>query len=93
MRPTRPKFCLVKLGQAGIKSLDFDVSPTQKVRVRGKIDRIDELKLTSESGKSRQYFGIVDYKSSQHDFNFRDAYYGLAMQMLTYIDALKKILP
>lgn len=91
MRPIKTEVLFGQVGsETGIKSLDFDVSPTQKVRVRGKIDRIDELKLTSESGKSRQYFGIVDYKSSQHDFNFRDAYYGLAMQMLTYIDALKK---
>jgi len=32
------------------------------------------------------YIGVVDYKSSAHDFSITDAYYGLAMQLLTYLD-------
>ncbi|GAB5052045.1 PD-(D/E)XK nuclease family protein [Pediococcus ethanolidurans] len=91
MRPIKTEVLFGQVGsEIGLKSLDFEVAPSQKVRVRGKIDRIDELKLSSESGETQQYFGIVDYKSSVHDFNFRDVYYGLAMQMLTYIDALKQ---
>jgi len=91
MRPIQTEVLFGHVGsEVGLQSLDFDVSPAHKVRVRGKIDRIDELDLTSESGRSQKYFGIVDYKSSEHDFNFRDVYYGLAMQMLTYIDALKR---
>ncbi|WP_412989282.1 PD-(D/E)XK nuclease family protein [Pediococcus siamensis] len=91
MRPIKTEVLFGQVGsEVGLHSLDFQVSPNQKVRVRGKIDRIDELNLTSENGQKRKYFGVVDYKSSAHDFNFRDVYYGLAMQMLTYIDALKQ---
>ncbi|GEA92880.1 ATP-dependent helicase/deoxyribonuclease subunit B [Pediococcus damnosus] len=91
MRPVQTEVLFGHVGsEAGLHSLDFEVAPTKKVHVRGKIDRIDELNLTSENGQLQKYFGIVDYKSSDHDFNFRDIYYGLAMQMLTYIDALKQ---
>lgn len=47
----------------------------------GKIDRIDQL-VTPES----TYLGVIDYKSSHRKFNMTEAYYGLAMQMLTYLD-------
>jgi len=53
------------------------------VHVRGKIDRLDQIQVADQS-----YLGIVDYKSSQHKFDFQEAYYGLAMQMLTYLDAV-----
>lgn len=32
------------------------------------------------------YLGVIDYKSSHRKFNMTEAYYGLAMQMLTYLD-------
>lgn len=69
----------------GLKSLDFQVDATHSVHVRGKIDRLDEIKVDQQ-----RYLGIVDYKSSEHNFNFQEAYYGLAMQMLTYLDAVLK---
>ena len=37
---------------------------------------------------NQRYLGIVDYKSSSHKFNYQDAYYGLALQMLTYLNAM-----
>ncbi|RRK10666.1 ATP-dependent helicase [Lactiplantibacillus garii] len=67
----------------GLKALDFQVDATHSVHVRGKIDRLDEIQVADQ-----RYLGIVDYKSSQHKFNFGEAYYGLAMQMLTYLDAV-----
>ncbi|PTQ84506.1 DNA helicase/exodeoxyribonuclease V subunit B [Trichococcus patagoniensis] len=51
------------------------------LHIRGKIDRIDLVNSGSEN-----YLTILDYKSSAHSFNFSDAYYGLAMQMITYLD-------
>jgi len=53
--------------------------------VRGRIDRLDALKLADKT-----FLGIVDYKSSEHQFNYQSAYYGQAMQMLTYLDAVKQ---
>lgn len=67
----------------GLKALDFQIDATHSVHVRGKIDRLDEIQVADQ-----RYLGIVDYKSSQHKFNFGEAYYGLAMQMLTYLDAV-----
>lgn len=67
----------------GLKALDFQIDATHSVHVRGKIDRLDQIQVADQS-----YLGIVDYKSSQHKFDFQEAYYGLAMQMLTYLDAV-----
>ncbi|MFK4565789.1 PD-(D/E)XK nuclease family protein [Enterococcus sp. UD-01] len=68
-------------GQKGIKGLSLPLSNGGSINVRGKIDRLDQL--TTENGL---YLGVVDYKSSHRKFNITEAYYGLAMQMLTYLD-------
>ncbi|MFC6182298.1 PD-(D/E)XK nuclease family protein [Lactiplantibacillus daowaiensis] len=69
--------------EQGLKALDFQVDKTHSVHVRGKIDRLDQIQVADQ-----RYLGIVDYKSSQHKFDFQQAYYGLAMQMLTYLNAV-----
>ncbi len=57
------------------------VTPTgMRVRVEGKIDRVDIMK---RSGK--RYVRVVDYKSGQKSFSLSDVYYGLNMQMLLYL--------
>lgn len=72
-------------GQSGLenalKGLEFPIDSNRTLHVRGKIDRIDKVE---QDGKS--LLTVMDYKSSQHKFNFEDAYYGLAMQMITYLD-------
>ncbi len=55
----------------------------EKITLVGRIDRVDALK-TSEG----TYLRIVDYKSGQKDFRLSDVYYGLQMQLITYMDAL-----
>lgn len=65
----------------GISGLELPLKNQGKIHVRGKIDRIDQL-VTPES----TYLGVIDYKSSHRKFNMTEAYYGLAMQMLTYLD-------
>ncbi|KRM19610.1 atp-dependent deoxyribonuclease, subunit b [Ligilactobacillus hayakitensis DSM 18933 = JCM 14209] len=67
----------------GLKALSYPIDQIHKVNVRGKIDRIDQMIIDNQT-----YLGIVDYKSSRHNFDYQDAYYGLAMQMLTYLNAL-----
>lgn len=71
--------------QQGLDGLVFDLPDRHQVRVRGKIDRIDEY-----ATPDGDYLGVVDYKSSDHDFKFGEAYYGLAMQMLTYLNAVEQ---
>lgn len=61
---------------------NFELS---NVALRGRIDRIDQF---SENG-----LAAVDYKSSSHDFDLVDAYDGRSLQLLTYLDVLKKHYP
>jgi len=49
----------------------------------GRIDRMDCLE--TEEGK---YFRIVDYKSGSKQFKLADVYYGLQLQLITYLDAV-----
>ncbi|EFU73830.1 PD-(D/E)XK nuclease family protein [Enterococcus italicus] len=65
----------------GISGLEIPLNNGGKLHVRGKIDRIDHVYVGDQA-----YIGVVDYKSSAHDFSITDAYYGLAMQLLTYLD-------
>ncbi|MBO0440233.1 PD-(D/E)XK nuclease family protein [Candidatus Enterococcus ikei] len=67
--------------QKGIKGLELPLKNGGNISVRGKIDRLDQL-VTPDS----LYLGVIDYKSSHKKFNITEAYYGLAMQMLTYLD-------
>lgn len=91
----RPRRTEVQFGlgdQQGLQPLIFDLDADKpdlpqhrQVLVRGRIDRLDALKLADKT-----FLGIVDYKSSEHQFNYANAYYGQAMQMLTYLDAVKR---
>ena len=68
-------------GKTGIRGLDLPLQNNGQISVRGKIDRVDQLTIDGDT-----YLGIIDYKSSHRRFNLTEAYYGLAMQMLTYLD-------
>lgn len=91
----RPKRTEVQFGlgdERGLAALSFDLSGKDDVKrqvtVRGRIDRLDAMQVNDKT-----FLGIVDYKSSEHKFSYQDAYYGQAMQMLTYLDAVKKNMP
>lgn len=51
--------------------------------LRGRIDRVD--KATYED---QLYLRIIDYKSSDQKLSLVEVYYGLALQMLTYLDVV-----
>lgn len=59
-----------------------------QLTIRGKIDRIDELQIQGQS-----YLQVVDYKSGGKNFNLVDAYYGLDLQILTYLAVALKNYP
>ena len=69
------------LQDKGLASLDFQLPGDKQLKVRGKIDRVDKLTVEDDV-----YLSVIDYKSSKHNFDFTDAYYGLAMQMITYLN-------
>ncbi|WP_085992771.1 helicase-exonuclease AddAB subunit AddB [Oceanobacillus senegalensis] len=54
-----------------------------KLLLRGRIDRVDKAISTDEL-----YLRIIDYKSSDKGLNLVDVYYGLALQMLAYLDVV-----
>ncbi|MCJ7688914.1 MAG: PD-(D/E)XK nuclease family protein, partial [Clostridiaceae bacterium] len=72
----------------GVKDGDYppipvELSTGEKVNLVGRIDRVD--KLISEG---EEFYRIVDYKSGNKDFKLSDVYYGLQIQLLTYLDAM-----
>lgn len=53
--------------------------------LRGRIDRVDQALINDHL-----YLRIVDYKSSSTGLNLTEVYYGLALQMLAYLDVVLK---
>ncbi|WP_226670020.1 helicase-exonuclease AddAB subunit AddB [Metabacillus litoralis] len=53
------------------------------MEVAGRIDRVDKA-----TGKNGVLLRIVDYKSSEKNVQLSEVYYGLALQMLTYLDVI-----
>lgn len=51
--------------------------------LRGRIDRVDRAYKDEQL-----YLRIIDYKSSARGLQLVDVYYGLALQMLTYLDVV-----
>ncbi|WP_096270328.1 helicase-exonuclease AddAB subunit AddB [Paucisalibacillus globulus] len=54
-----------------------------EIKLRGRIDRVDKA-LDQED----LYLRIIDYKSSARGLDMVDVYYGIALQMLTYLDVV-----
>ena len=73
----------------GFKSADslppltFTLENGTKMELIGRIDRVDKAEWNNQV-----YVRIVDYKSSSKDISLDEVYYGLALQMLTYLDVL-----
>ncbi|MDS9470352.1 helicase-exonuclease AddAB subunit AddB [Sporosarcina pasteurii] len=64
-----------------LPSLEIPLRSGQSMKLRGRIDRIDTTEI-----KGRNYLRVVDYKSSARDLELAEVYYGLSLQMLTYLD-------
>lgn len=61
--------------------LQFTLKNGKKMTLIGRIDRVDQAK--DDSGV---FLRVVDYKSSNQELHLTEVYYGLALQMLTYLD-------
>lgn len=66
-----------------LPGLNYDISGGHQIKVRGKIDRIDEMKLNNAD-----YLAVIDYKSSGRKFDFDAFLNGITMQMPTYLENL-----
>ncbi len=61
--------------------LSFTLQNGSKMELMGRIDRVDQAQDENEI-----FLRVLDYKSSAKDLNLTEVYYGLALQMLTYLD-------
>ncbi|TGA97131.1 helicase-exonuclease AddAB subunit AddB [Sporolactobacillus shoreae] len=65
-----------------VPPLAFSLDNGCKMEIVGRIDRVDK----AEDANHRLLLRIIDYKSGAKDLNLNDVYYGLALQMLAYLD-------
>lgn len=65
-----------------LKSVNIDLSEDEKMKIRGRIDRLD----TFDDGKD-VYVKVIDYKSGSAGFDLVAIYYGLQLQLVLYMNA------
>ncbi|MGG1877679.1 helicase-exonuclease AddAB subunit AddB [Paenibacillus cisolokensis] len=63
--------------------LTFQLPGGVTMEIVGRIDRVDMAR-----GENGLLLRVIDYKSSQTDLRLHEVYYGLSLQMLTYLDVL-----
>ncbi|MGF7046087.1 ATP-dependent helicase/nuclease subunit B [Paenibacillus sp. DS2015] len=63
--------------------LTFPLRNGSVMEVIGRIDRVDMAQ-----GEQGMMLRVIDYKSSQNDLRLHEVYYGLSLQLLTYLDVL-----
>lgn len=68
---------------APLPPLVFQLDNGCRMEIIGRIDRVD--RANNDKG---MFLRIIDYKSSAKDLNLTEIYYGLALQMLTYLDVV-----
>ncbi len=73
-------------GKGSMPPLKWNLSDGTELAVIGQIDRIDSL---VRDGK--RYFLVIDYKSGKVHLTMPEVYYGLRLQLLTYLMALESI--
>ncbi|WKB35079.1 helicase-exonuclease AddAB subunit AddB [Terrilactibacillus sp. S3-3] len=66
-----------------LPALSFKLENGCTMQIVGRIDRVD--KGEKDGGILLR---IIDYKSSDKDLSLSDVYYGLALQMITYLDVI-----
>ncbi|GAA0135948.1 helicase-exonuclease AddAB subunit AddB [Paenibacillus sp. YSY-4.3] len=63
--------------------LTFELPNGCVMEIVGRIDRVDVAE-----GEQGLLLRVIDYKSSQTDLKLHEVYYGLSLQMLTYLEVL-----
>lgn len=66
-----------------LPAMQFTLPNGSKMELIGRIDRVDKAE-----GSNGILLRIVDYKSSDKVLNLVEVYYGLALQMLAYLDVV-----
>lgn len=86
--PFRAKYSELSFGNSEkLNGLAFslpDLEGKHQVKLRGKIDRVDLAPINDEEIMAQ----VIDYKSSNKNFNLAKFYHGLSLQMVSYLDVL-----
>ena len=69
-----------------LDSINVSLSPEEKMRLKGRIDRID----TAED-EEHVYVKVIDYKSGNRQFDLAALYYGLQLQLVVYMNAAMEL--
>ena len=69
-----------------LESVNIALSKEEKVKLRGRIDRIDTYEKDGNV-----YVKIIDYKSGNKKFQLAALYYGLQLQLVVYMNAAVEI--
>lgn len=69
-------------GTDDLAAIRFTLSDEEKMRLRGRIDRVD-IYETDE----KVYVKIIDYKSGNTSFSLLHLYHGLQLQLVVYLNA------
>lgn len=67
--------------KAELPPFTFTLKNGTKMELMGRIDRVDKAEYHDEV-----YLRVIDYKSSKKDLDLTEMYFGLALQMITYLD-------
>lgn len=70
-----------------LNAVNFRLSEEERMRLRGRIDRIDTLKENE-----KLYVKIIDYKSGNTSFQFLNVYHGLQLQLVVYMNAALELM-
>lgn len=65
-----------------LDAVNFTLSEEEKMRLRGRIDRIDTKK-----NDGQVYVKVIDYKSGNRDFQLLSLYHGLQLQLVVYLNS------
>lgn len=69
-----------------LKAIQFTLSEEEKMRLRGRIDRIDVCETDD-----KVYVKIIDYKSGNTSFSLLNLYHGLQLQLVVYLNAAMEL--
>lgn len=70
-----------------LEAVNFILSDEEKMRLRGRIDRVD----TKKEG-SQVYVKVIDYKSGNREFQLLSLYYGLQLQLVVYLNSAMELM-
>lgn len=70
-----------------LKAIQFTLSDEEKMRLKGRIDRIDTYETDD-----KVYVRIIDYKSGNTSFSLLNLYHGLQLQLVIYLNAALELM-